>query len=61
MKDSSLVCVDHVVDAVLEQGAKHLYDQYLKPKILPYAAKRVTMTSIIPAEVSYKITDLLKG
>jgi len=29
---------EHVIDGILERGAKHLYEQYLLPKVLPYAA-----------------------
>ena len=41
-ENEAMIMADHVIDAILQQGAKHQYERYLQPKILPYAAASIT-------------------
>ena len=33
----SMTMAEHIVDAILLGAAKHRYEKYLQPKIMPYA------------------------
>ena len=43
---------EHVIDAILQEGAKHQYEKYLHPKILPFAAASTTAEQSHIAQVS---------
>ena len=34
----SMIVAEHIVDAILLGAAKHQYERYLQPKVMPYAA-----------------------
>ena len=42
VESEALNMAEHVIDAILQEGAKHQYEKYLHPKILPFAAASTT-------------------
>lgn len=41
---NGISAADRVLDEILTRGSKHLYEQYIVPKILPYTASTITQT-----------------